>query len=90
MNRPLLVENTISLGISANYTSGNKDTCVNKVSKQAKSYDLSSQNPPSLIYSALFPKSLYIYTCSMGLEFLQGRRDKRKLSWWYKVVTCPF
>ena len=27
----------------------------------------------------------------MGLEFLQGKRDKRKLSWWYKVViACPF
>ena len=25
----------------------------------------------------------------MGLEFLQGRRDKRKLSWWYKVVNMP-
>ena len=25
----------------------------------------------------------------MGLEFLQGRRDKRKLSWWYKVVSMP-
>ena len=23
----------------------------------------------------------------MGMEFLQGRRDKRKLSWWYKVVN---
>ena len=23
----------------------------------------------------------------MGLEFLQGRRDKHKLSWWYKVVN---
>ena len=26
----------------------------------------------------------------MDLEFLQGRRDKRKLSWWYKVVSMPF
>ena len=25
----------------------------------------------------------------MGLEFLQGRRDKHKLSWWYKVVNMP-
>ena len=25
----------------------------------------------------------------VGLEFLQGRRDKRKLSWWYKVVSMP-
>ena len=25
----------------------------------------------------------------MGLEFLQGRRDKCKLSWWYKVVSMP-
>ena len=25
----------------------------------------------------------------MGLEFLQSRRDKRKLSWWYKVVNMP-
>ena len=25
----------------------------------------------------------------MGLEFLQGRRDKRKLSWWYKVIHMP-
>ena len=25
----------------------------------------------------------------MGLEFLQGRRDKRKLSWWYKVISMP-
>ena len=25
----------------------------------------------------------------MGLEFLQGRRDKRKLSWWYKIVNMP-
>ena len=25
----------------------------------------------------------------MGLEFLQGRRDKSKLSWWYKVVSMP-
>ena len=25
----------------------------------------------------------------MDLEFLQGRRDKRKLSWWYKVVSMP-
>ena len=25
----------------------------------------------------------------MGLEFLQGRRDKCKLSWWYKVVNMP-
>ena len=25
----------------------------------------------------------------MGLEFLQGRRDKRKPSWWYKVVNMP-
>ena len=25
----------------------------------------------------------------MGLEFLHGRRDKRKLSWWYKVVSMP-
>ena len=25
----------------------------------------------------------------MGLEFLQGRRDKRKLSRWYKVVSMP-
>ena len=25
----------------------------------------------------------------MGLEFLQGRHDKRKLSWWYKVVSMP-
>ena len=25
----------------------------------------------------------------MGLEVLQGRRDKRKLSWWYKVVSMP-
>ena len=25
----------------------------------------------------------------MGLEFLQGRRDKRKLSWWYKIVSMP-
>ena len=24
----------------------------------------------------------------MGLEFLQGRRDKQ-LSWWYKVVNMP-
>ena len=23
------------------------------------------------------------------MEFLQGRRDKRKLDWWYKVVTMP-
>ena len=26
----------------------------------------------------------------MGLEFLQGRRNKCKLSWWYKVVNMPF
>ena len=25
----------------------------------------------------------------MGLEFLQGRRDKGNLSWWYKVVNMP-
>ena len=25
----------------------------------------------------------------MGLEFLQGRRDKHKLSWLYKVVSMP-
>ena len=25
----------------------------------------------------------------MGLEFLQGRHDKCKLSWWYKVVNIP-
>ena len=25
----------------------------------------------------------------MCLEFLQGRSDKRKLSWWYKVVSMP-
>ena len=25
----------------------------------------------------------------MGLEFLQGRHDKRKLNWWYKVVSMP-
>ena len=25
----------------------------------------------------------------MGLEFLQGRHDKHKLSWWYKVVSMP-
>ena len=25
----------------------------------------------------------------MGLEFLQGRHDKRKLSWWYKVISMP-
>ena len=25
----------------------------------------------------------------MGLEFLQCRCDKRKLSWWYKVVNIP-
>ena len=25
----------------------------------------------------------------MGLEFLQCRRDKRKPSWWYKVVNMP-
>ena len=25
----------------------------------------------------------------MGLEFLQGRRDKLKLGWWYKVVSKP-
>ena len=23
----------------------------------------------------------------MRLEFFQGRRDKRKLNWWYKVVN---
>ena len=22
-----------------------------------------------------------------GLEFLQGRRDKLKLSWWYNIVS---
>ena len=26
---------------------------------------------------------------NIGLEFLQGRRDKRRLSWWYKVVSMP-
>ena len=25
----------------------------------------------------------------MGLEVLQGRRDKRKLSWWYTIVSMP-
>ena len=25
----------------------------------------------------------------MGLEFLQGRLDKHKLSWWYNVVSMP-
>ena len=25
----------------------------------------------------------------MGLEVLQARRDKRKLSWWYKVISMP-
>ena len=25
----------------------------------------------------------------MGLEFLQGRRDEHKLSWWYKVISMP-
>ena len=25
----------------------------------------------------------------MGLEFLQGSCVKRKLSWWYKVVSMP-
>ena len=25
----------------------------------------------------------------MGLEVLQGRRDKRKLRWWYKTVSMP-
>ena len=25
----------------------------------------------------------------MGLEVLQGRRDKRKLRWWYKIVSMP-
>ena len=25
----------------------------------------------------------------MGQEILQGRRDKRKLSWWYKIVSMP-
>ena len=25
----------------------------------------------------------------MGLEFLQGRRDKHKLSWWYNVINMP-
>ena len=23
------------------------------------------------------------------MEFLQGRHDKRKVSWWYKVVSMP-
>ena len=26
----------------------------------------------------------------MGLEVLQGRRDKRKLRWRYKIVSMPF
>ena len=26
---------------------------------------------------------------NMGLEFLQGRCNKRKLSWWYKVISMP-
>ena len=26
----------------------------------------------------------------MGLEFLQGRRDKRKLSWCTRSLACPF
>ena len=25
----------------------------------------------------------------MGLDSLQGRRDKAKLKWWYKVATMP-
>ena len=25
----------------------------------------------------------------MGLEVLQGRHDKRKLRWWYKIVSMP-
>ena len=25
----------------------------------------------------------------MSLEVLQGRRDKRKLRWWYKIVSMP-
>ena len=25
----------------------------------------------------------------MGLEVLQGRRDKRKLRWWYRIVNMP-
>ena len=25
----------------------------------------------------------------MVLEFLQGRRDKRKLNWWFKVISMP-
>ena len=31
-------------------------------------------------------------TCNegdMGLDSLQGRRDKAKLKWWYKVATMP-
>ena len=26
---------------------------------------------------------------NMGQEFLQGMRNKRKLSWWYKVISMP-
>ena len=25
-----------------------------------------------------------------GPRGLQGRRDKRKLRWWYKIVSMPF
>ena len=28
-------------------------------------------------------------TGDMGLDSLQGRRDKAKLKWWYKVATMP-
>ena len=26
---------------------------------------------------------------AMGIHTLQGRRDKAKLKWWYKLVTMP-
>ena len=25
----------------------------------------------------------------LGIDTLQGRRDKAKLKWWYKLVTMP-
>ena len=37
----------------------------------------------------------FLRTCNeavrgdMGLDSLQGRRDKAKLKWWYKVATMP-
>ena len=31
---------------------------------------------------------IYIFN-EMGLDSLQGRRDKAKLKWWYKVATMP-